>query len=100
KRRATRDAASDAERGFPRHEAPARFDIDPRVLSAGTHSCQPSAPPCRRGPLGPGDGKNGEQMRVPVKLPPADRAVDVVTLGENSLDFVAVAGGTPATSGK
>lgn len=36
-------------------------------------------------------------MRVPVTLPAADRRVDVVTLGENSLDFVAVVGrGTPA----
>jgi sugar/nucleoside kinase (ribokinase family) len=39
-------------------------------------------------------------MRVPVTLPAADRRVDVVTLGENSLDFVAVVGRTAPEAGK
>lgn len=38
-------------------------------------------------------------MRVPLTLPPADRGVDVVTLGENSLDFVAeLLPGSPGAS--
>ncbi len=39
-------------------------------------------------------------VRVPLTLPSSDRDVDVVTLGENSLDFVAVAGRVPAAAGK
>jgi sulfofructose kinase len=39
-------------------------------------------------------------MRVPLTLPPADREVDVVTLGENSLDFVAVAADVAPSAGK
>jgi sugar/nucleoside kinase (ribokinase family) len=39
-------------------------------------------------------------MRVPFILPSADREVDVVTLGENSLDFVAVAAAARAEAGK
>jgi sulfofructose kinase len=41
-----------------------------------------------------------EPMRVPLTLPPASRRVDVVTLGENSLDMVAVIGRVAAASGK
>jgi sulfofructose kinase len=39
-------------------------------------------------------------MRIPVSLPPATRAVDVATLGENSLDFVAVAGAGSMSANK
>jgi sugar/nucleoside kinase (ribokinase family) len=78
---------------------PTKSGINPRVLSADAHSCH------RRQVVSlefvsPKKGKMDDSMRVPVTLPPADRAVDVVTLGENSLDFVAVAGRVPAASGK
>ena len=39
-------------------------------------------------------------MRLPLTLPPATRAVDVVALGENSLDVLAVVGPGPALAGK
>lgn len=39
-------------------------------------------------------------MRVPLTLSPSDRDVDVVALGENSLDFVAMAADAPPSAGK